>query len=147
MLGGAVPLKISMCWTKLKNICHWCKSVTRNGPRWHTFFSVFFKLNSYSNASVFYRFVACAFPFFEGKSVLPIDRYQIASLVGKKFNFKSVSRSWHRILLVNWKRSAWAFYRYSGVGVWVKTLQLIAKRLKKKTLAFQYEFSFRLKFL
>ena len=36
------------------------------------------KLNSYSNASVFYRFVACAFPFFEVKSVLPIDRYQNA---------------------------------------------------------------------
>ena len=37
------------------------------------------KLNSYSNASVFYRFVACAFPFFEVKSVLPIDRYQNAT--------------------------------------------------------------------
>ena len=38
------------------------------------------KLNSYSNASIFfYRFVACAFPFFEVKSVLPIDRYQNAT--------------------------------------------------------------------
>ena len=37
------------------------------------------KLNSYSNASVFYRLVACAFPFFEVKSVLPIDRYQNAT--------------------------------------------------------------------
>ena len=27
----------------------------------------------------------------------------------KKFNFKSVSRSWHIVLLVIWKRSAWAF--------------------------------------
>ena len=27
----------------------------------------------------FYRFVACAFPFFEVKSVLPIDRYQNAT--------------------------------------------------------------------
>ena len=27
----------------------------------------------------FYRFVACAFPFFEVKSVLPIDRYQDAT--------------------------------------------------------------------
>ena len=33
------------------------------------------KLNSYSNA-FFYHFVACAFLFFEVKSVLPIDRYQ-----------------------------------------------------------------------
>ena len=27
----------------------------------------------------FYRFVACAFPFFEVKSILPIDRYQNAT--------------------------------------------------------------------
>ena len=37
------------------------------------------KLNPCSNASVFYRFVACAFPFFEVKSVLPIYRYQNAT--------------------------------------------------------------------
>ena len=29
--------------------------------------------------ALFYRFVACAFPFFEVKSVLPIDRYQNAT--------------------------------------------------------------------
>ena len=30
-------------------------------------------------AFFFYRFVACAFPFFEVKSVLPIDQYQNAT--------------------------------------------------------------------
>ena len=40
----------------------------------------YIKLNSYSIASIFYRFVACAFPvFFEVKSILPIDRYQNAT--------------------------------------------------------------------
>ena len=40
---------------------------------------------------------------------LPQERYR--SMSWKKFNFKSLSRSWHRILLVIWKHSAWAFYR------------------------------------
>ena len=48
----------------------------------------------------FYLFVACAFLFFEVKSVLPIDRYQNATSKAisqhelNKFNFKSDTRSW-----------------------------------------------------
>ena len=81
----------------------------------------------------FYRFVACAFPFFEVMSIWPIDQYQNATsrVISlhelKKFNFKSDTRSWHRILLVIWKCSAWLFIASSGIGVWIKTLQLIAK--------------------
>ena len=37
------------------------------------------KLNSYSTQAFFYHFVACAFPFFKVKSVLPIDEYQNAT--------------------------------------------------------------------
>ena len=40
---------------------------------------------------------------------LPQERYRYMSW--RKFNFKRVSCLWHRILLVIWKRSAWAFYR------------------------------------
>ena len=42
----------------------------------------------------------------------------------RKFNFKSVSRSWHVILLVIWQCFAWAFYRWEWRWVWMKTLQL-----------------------
>ena len=49
----------------------------------------------------------------------------------KKFNFQSVSCSWHMILLVICKRSAWAFLLLSGgVCVGMKTLQLTVQ-LKK----------------
>ena len=54
---------------------------------------------------------------FEVMSVWPIDRYQTLPqerycyMSWKKSNFKSVSPSWHMILLVIWKRSALAFYR------------------------------------
>ena len=55
-------------------------NITHTSPVCTAFsFSYAFKLNSYSIASVFYRFVTCAFPFFEVKSVLPIDRYQNAT--------------------------------------------------------------------
>ena len=46
----------------------------------------------------------------------------------KKFNFKSVSHSWHMILLVIWKHSAWAFYRWAVALGQNGTLQLIIER-------------------
>ena len=55
---------------------------------------------------------------FEVMSIYPIDQYQKAipremplhELKKKKFNFMCVSHSWHRILLVIWRCSAWVFY-------------------------------------
>ena len=59
----------------------------------------------------------------------------------KKFNFKSVSRSWHMILLVIWKHSAWAFYHKQ----WRLSLNentTTSSQSDEKTLAFEYDFSF-----
>ena len=106
----------------------------------------------------FYRFVACAFPFFEVKSVLPIDRYQNATSKAISLHWvekTSTSRAIHaRDTGFYWSSENALHERFiasRGVGVWMKTLQLIAKRLKKKktktktkTLAYEYEFSFRL---
>ena len=64
----------------------------------------------------FHCSLAYAFPFL--RSWASIDRLiskcypRVMPLpwVEKSFNFKSVSWSWHRILLVVWKCSAWEFY-------------------------------------
>ena len=71
------------------------------------------KLNSYSNESVFSSLSNMCIFDFEVISVYPIDRYQkhypksdTASWIEKKFNFKSVSHSWHMIVLVIAKQSA-----------------------------------------
>ena len=58
----------------------------------------------------------------------------------KKFNFKNVSRSLHRILLVIWKCSAWAFYRWAMA--WVLNGNAAAYCLSlKKCLAFKHKSS------
>ena len=57
---------------------------------------------------------------FEVMSIYPIDQYQkaipIAMLLHelKNVNFMSVSRSWHMILLVIWKCTAWVFLLLRG---------------------------------
>ena len=45
---------------------------------WFSFFYPLSWIHTRTQA-FFYRFVACAFPFFEVKSVVPIDRYQNAT--------------------------------------------------------------------
>ena len=86
------------------------------------------KLNSYSNV-FFYRFVACAFPFFEIKSVLPIDRYQNAT--SRAIHARKTGFYWSFCMsvlsLVVALESEWK--RYSSL------------QSDKKTLAFEYEFS------
>ena len=104
------------------------------------------KLNSYSNASIFYRFVACAFPFFEVKSVLPIDRYQNATSnaisqhelkkVQERYTLVTQDSIGHLktlcmsvLLLVVALESEWKCYSSS--------------QSDKKMLVFEYEFSLR----
>ena len=75
-----------------------------------------------------------------------IDQYQnlfqgrCRSMSWNKFNFNSVSRSWHMILLVIWIRSALPFY------CWAVMLSLNGnaaahRSVLKKRLAFLYESS------
>ena len=87
--------------------------------------------------AVFYRFVACAFLFFEVKSVLPIDRYQNAT--SKAISLHELKKtSTPRAIHARDTGFYWSsenalhdrFIASSGVGVWMKTLQLIAKRSK-----------------
>ena len=106
-----------------------------------------FKLNSYSNAFS-YRFVACAFPFFEVKSVLPIDRYQ---------NATSKAISLHELIKVQ-LQERYTLVTQDTIGhlktLCMSVLSLVValesewKRYSssqsiKKTLVFEYEFSFR----
>ena len=98
------------------------------------------KLNSYSNASVFLslcrmRISVCwDHERLTNRSISKCYLEQYHYMSWKKLNFKSVSRSWHRILLVIWKWKA-CFIASSGVWVWMKM------QSDKKTLAFEYEFS------
>ena len=79
-----------------------------------------YKPNSYSNARVFflslYRMRISVFWGHEHLTDRLISKHypRAKSLheLKKKFNFKSVSHSWHMIPLVIWKHSAWTFYRY-----------------------------------
>ena len=97
----------------------------------------------------FYRFVACTFPFFEVKSVLPIDRYQ---------NATSKAISLHELKKVQLQKR-YTLVTQGSIGH-LKTLCMSVLSLvvalesewksfsssqsdKKKTLAFDYEFSFR----
>ena len=109
------------------------------------------KLNSYSNASgFFYRFVACAFLFFEVMSVLLIDRYQNATSkaisqhelkkvqLQERYTLKTQDSTGHLktlcmsvLSLVVALESEWK--RYSS------------SQSDKKTLAFEYEFSLSVK--
>ena len=107
------------------------------------------KLNSYSNASIFffYCFVACAFPFFEVKSVLPIDWYQ---------NATSKAISLHKLKKVQ-LQERYTLVTQDSIGhlkmLCMSVLSLVVafesewKRYSSsqsdgKTLAFEYEFSF-----
>ena len=82
----------------------------------------------------FHCFVACAFPFLKSWASKAISLHEL-----KKFNFKSVSRSWHMILLLIWKRSVWVCitkqWRLSLNG------NATTHRSAMKKLAFEYELS------
>ena len=69
-----------------------------------------FLLDSYSNVSLF-----SSLPDRSISQCIPRMK-PLHKLKKKKINFKSVSHSWHMILLVVWNRSAWAFYGW--VVVW-----------------------------
>ena len=75
----------------------------------------------------FYPFVACAFPFFEVKSVLPIDRYQNATskaILLHEFEKSPTSRAIHACDTGFYWSSENAlherFIARIGVGVWMK---------------------------
>ena len=76
-----------------------------------------FKLDSYLNTKRFSSLSRMRISVFEVMSVYLIDQYQMLSqkrwhfMSWKKFNFKSLSCSWHRFLLGDWKHSTWVFYR------------------------------------
>ena len=122
--------KSAVHWYSLK----WCKHL----KSWiHTRTQAFF-----------YRFVTCAFPFFEVKSVLPIDRYQ---------NATSKAISLHELKKV--KLQEWyTLVTQDSIGhlkmLCMSVLSLVvalecewkrysSSQSDKKTLAFEYEFSLK----
>ena len=75
------------------------------------------KLNLCSNANHFSSLCCMHIPVFEVMSVYPIDQYQnttprvmpLHELKKAQLPERSKLKSWHMILLVIWKCSAWAF--------------------------------------
>ena len=100
------------------------------------------KLDSYSKAKHFFIALSHAhFRFWDHERLTDWSiskRYPESNATSwvETTNFTSVSRSWHMILLVTWKRSAWAFYL--RVVVWSLNGHVAAHRLVlKKCLAFK----------
>ena len=78
-------------------------------------------------------------------NIKTLSQERCLSLSWNKFNFKSISHPWHMILLVIWKRSAWAVFFFH----WAMALSLnwnvpAHHSVLKKCLAFEYEFSLAL---
>ena len=104
------------------------------------------KLNSYSNASVFLSLCRMRTSVFCGHERLTnrsISKRYLKNDIAIWVEKSSTSRAFHaRDTGFYWSSENTLHERFiasSGIWVWMKTLQLIAKRYK--TLTFEYEFS------
>ena len=91
---------------------------------------------SHSNAKHFSSLYSMRISIFEVMSVYLKNRYQnnipraMPLLCFTSWNFKCISCSWHIILLVIWKCSAWGFTAQQWRRVWIEMLQLTDQRWK-----------------
>ena len=99
----------------------------------YLFVRISFKLNLYFFPITLWHAHLCFWsqkPLFDKSISKRYPKCDAASKVEKSCNFKSISHSWHMILLVVWKPRAWVFVAEWWRGVWIENAAAHCSALK-----------------